>query len=116
LEWASERWRLAAIDTPERGEFLHAAARTALQRELDAGAVICLSTGERPSHGRRIGVCTVGERDVAVELVRAGYAAACHNRPKARDYAAAEREAQAAMRGIWSRRYDRKPYCPPPAR
>lgn len=111
LDWNGSRWRIAAIDTPERGEPFYKAAkdRTA---QLIASGVQCRDTGEKPSHGRLIGLCTVGGVDLGLILVSEGLAAACHNRPLSRPYVAAEKEAQAARRGIWADSgYRRKVYC-----
>lgn len=111
LDWGGHRWRLAAIDTPERGERGYEPAKRRLS-DLVAGGVACRDTGERPSHGRRIGVCTLPDgRDVALILAGEGLGAVCHNRPQGAVYAAAERAAQAKRAGIWAARYERKGYC-----
>lgn len=111
LDAHGQRWRLAAIDTPERGEPFYAVAKRRLA-ELVAGGVSCRNTGERPSHGRLIGICESGGRDVSLLLVEEGLAAACHQRPESSRYLEAEIRAQAARRGIWrDGRYVRKSYC-----
>lgn len=114
LDWSGRRWRIAAIDTPERGEPYYATAANRL-RALTARGVRCTANGQR-AQGRAVGSCygASGE-DVAAVLVREGLAAVCHQRQEAPAYAAAERQAQAERLGIWADgRYRRKPYCPAP--
>lgn len=111
LDWNGHRWRIAAIDTPERGEPFYRVAKDRLQA-LTRDGVGCRDTGEKPSHGRLIGVCSAGGADVALILVTEGLAAACHNRPLSRPYIDAEKAAQDGRRGIWAELgYRRKGYC-----
>ena len=106
------RWRLSSIDTPERGEPFNKSASKRLA-ELASDGLSCHQLPEPLTHGRHVGYCEAGGKDVAMVLVREGLAAVCHNRSRAKDYAGAEREAMAAKRGIWSRGdYQRKRYCP----
>lgn len=112
LIWNGHRWRLSSIDTPERGEPFNKSASKRLA-ELASDGLSCHQLPEPLTHGRHVGYCEAGGKDVAMVLVREGLAAVCHNRSRAKDYAGAEREAMAAKRGIWSRGdYQRKRYCP----
>lgn len=114
LDWEGRRWRIAAIDTPERGEPGYAPARDRL-KALVAHGVRCQPNGQE-AQGRAVGSCfTLKGEDVAAVLAREGLAAVCHNRQEAPAYAAAERAAQGARLGLWaSGSYRRKGYCPPP--
>lgn len=114
LDWNGRRWRLAAIDTPERGEPGYGPAKARLEA-LAAEGLRCTPNGQT-TQGRAVGSCyTVAGVDVAAVLAREGLAAVCHNRIEAPGYAAAERAAQAARTGLWAAPgYRRKGYCPAP--
>lgn len=113
LDWDGRRWRIAAIDTPERGEAGYGPARDRL-RALVAHGVRCVPNGQE-AQGRAVGSCfTMKGEDVAAVLAREGLGAVCHNRQEAPTYAEAERLARAERLGIWAdNRYRRKAYCPP---
>lgn len=114
LDWDGRRWRIAAIDTPERGEPGYGPAKERL-RALAAKGLRCTPNGQQ-AQGRAVGSChDPAGGDVAAVLAREGLAAVCHNRIEAPAYAAAERAAQAERLGIWADgRYRRKGYCPAP--
>jgi endonuclease YncB( thermonuclease family) len=97
--------RLAGIDAPERGQPWSRNARAALAG-LVAGEIVSVSVSDRDRYGRLVGVVTVrragGTVHVNRELVRLG--AAWVYRAYSRDPSAlaAEAEARAAARGLWS--------------
>jgi endonuclease YncB( thermonuclease family) len=99
--------RLAGIDAPEaeqrcgrgRGARCGAAAETALSRLVGRRSVTCTLSGSDPA-GRPLGQCSAGDRDIAAELVRQGYAFAGGG--ILASYASQEREARAAKAGVWA--------------
>jgi endonuclease YncB( thermonuclease family) len=113
LEIAGRRIRLFGIDAPElhqecttadgRAYDCGAAARRALADLIAAAAVACTPTGT--SHDRAVALCRASGRDLSEEQVRAGHALELRNFSRGR-YRAAEREAQAARRGLWAGRFD----------
>lgn len=105
----AEHVRLHGIDAPEREQTCrradgssYACGRMAalhLRREIADHVPDC--TGHYRDHYRRmIATCTVGGRDMAEAMVRAGWALDVARYSGGR-YAAAEAEARAAKRGIW---------------
>jgi endonuclease YncB( thermonuclease family) len=83
----ANRWRCSA------------AAETALSRLVNGRRVSCSLSGSDAA-GRRLGQCSVGEKDIGAELVRQGYAFA--DGGFLARYASQEREARAAKAGLWS--------------
>ncbi|MBX3321549.1 MAG: thermonuclease family protein [Phycisphaeraceae bacterium] len=104
-----ERIRLLAIDTPERGQRWYSEAGNAL-RELVANSPITLEYEtpgklERDKYGRVLAYLIVDGQNVNVEMVRRGWTAHVTKYGSnrfANDFSAAEGEARAAQRGIWS--------------
>ncbi len=110
----TQRIRLAGIDAPElrqtcrdahgRDWSCGAAARMRLAALVAQGAVACTSQGE-DRYGRLLAICSAGNvTDLGAELVRGGYAVNYSRYTS--DYAAAERDARAARRGIWQGAFD----------
>jgi endonuclease YncB( thermonuclease family) len=82
----SNRWRCSSV------------AETVLSRLVNSRTVSCSLSGTDDA-GRALGRCTVGETDVAAELVRQGYVFAGGG--LLARYAGEEREARAAKAGLW---------------
>lgn len=105
------RYRLYGIDAPElRQECKDAEgepwpcgtrARTELRRIIATHPVECRSI-DTDRFGRIVATCKAGGRDIAEELVRAGYAMASA-RPGVRSpYEDAQAQARIAKRGLWA--------------
>jgi endonuclease YncB( thermonuclease family) len=100
-----ERLRLVGIDAPDRGTRGHAEAGSTLARLLGAQAqCACVAAPAPPGDpcardrwNRVLVVCAAGNRSANAEMVRLGFARARY----LCDYAAEEREARAAGRGLW---------------
>jgi endonuclease YncB( thermonuclease family) len=88
----ANRWRCSGV------------AETVLSRLVNSRTVSCSLKGSDGA-GRALGRCTVGQTDVAAELVRQGYVFA-EGGLLAR-YAGEEREARAAKAGLWAGEVER---------
>ena len=107
LRLAGREIRLFGIDAPELHQNCRdengrpwpcgRAARRELRRILRRGKLTCHGV-DTDRYGREIALCRIGDEDVAELLVRRGLAVALG---AASPYAAAERAARAARRGIW---------------
>lgn len=114
LELLGERIRLFGIDAPEsrqtcrdaRGESYACGreAARALSALIAGRAVICTPV-DHDRYERDVALCTVNGRDLGDAMVRAGHAVE-YTRHSGGRYAAAEREARAAKRGIWAGQFD----------
>ena len=110
LEIAGMNIRLAGIDAPEaRQECRDRAgesypcgreAARALAASVAGRSVTCTAL-DHDRYDRDVAVCTVDGRDLGELMVRAGHAIELPQHSRGR-YAAAEREAREARRGIWS--------------
>jgi micrococcal nuclease len=103
-----ERVRMLQIDTPEREQALHAEAREALRARL-AGREVWLEPWREPrdDHGRLLAYVFAGDENVNLTMIREGWTPHFERYGAGRyagAFAAAEREARAARRGIWARR------------
>jgi endonuclease YncB( thermonuclease family) len=109
LEINGARIRLHGIDAPEgrqqcrdRADHPYACGREAaraLAAAIAGRAVSCRAV-EHDRYNRDVAICSVGGTDLAETMVRAGHALDYPQHSHGR-YAAAEREARAARRGIW---------------
>ncbi|NNU79223.1 thermonuclease family protein [Halovulum dunhuangense] len=109
LELGDEKIRLMNMDAPEMGQDClsrtgrafncGAEARAALEKIVGNGAVTCDADG-RDDYGRILARCHAQGRDIAAELVRAGYGFAFTRYGD--DYAADQIEAEKEGRGLWS--------------
>jgi endonuclease YncB( thermonuclease family) len=111
IEIAGKRIRLFGIDAPESRQTCGSEgkvsrcgqeATSALSNRLGAEIVVCDDRG-RDRYGRIVAVCRLGGSagpDINAWMVREGWAIAY--RRYSRDYVAAEGEAEAAKRGLWS--------------
>jgi micrococcal nuclease len=93
--------RLAAIDTPEKGQPYGQAAKK-FTADLVAGKVVKVWPTDTDRYGRTIAFVFVGGTDVNKELLKAGLA--WHYKQYSRDpeLAKLEFEARSAKRGLWS--------------
>jgi len=93
--------RLWGVDAPERAEPGGSAATAALTALIADGWVRCVGRGR--SYDRTVGLCRdEAGRDVAAEMVQRGWAWDWPRYSGGR-YAALERSARAARRGVWGR-------------
>jgi len=100
-----ERVRLLQIDTPERNEPLYDEAGDALEA-LIAGREVWLERWheERDDHGRVLAYLFVGDENLNLAMIEAGFSPYFDRYGEGRyprEFAAAERAARAAQRGIW---------------
>ncbi len=102
------RVRLEGIDAPESGQSCRghadetwncgAAAARALQRMVTGQTVVCVRKG-LDRYGRVLGICRVGNTDIAEQLVRRGLAWAFVK--YSYTYAKTEGQARALRIGVW---------------
>lgn len=99
--------RLAGIDAPERSQDFANRSKENLSR-LAFHKNVWVVGGKTDRYGRIVGVVRVDEADICLEQIKAGLAWHFkrfeHEQPprERQTYAAAEREARLARRGIWS--------------
>lgn len=115
IEIGTERVRLFGIDAPEGRQECHDAAGTGYAcgreaaralRDLIGGRTVTCREVDHDQHDRDVAICSVENRDLGEEMVRAGHALDYPRHSRGR-YAAAEREARAAKRGIWRGAFER---------
>ena len=114
MEIGSSRIRLFGIDAPEGRQDCRDAqgrsyrcgetARRALADLIGGREVTCTPVGA--SHDRNVARCTTQGRDLSEAMVRAGHALELRQHSQGR-YAAAEREAREAKRGMWAGEFKR---------
>lgn len=101
--------RIKGIDAPEARQLCSLAGQSvpcgkqamqALQRWLARGPVTCIGH-ETDRYGRLLVTCRVNGADIGADLVRSGVALDYGG------YAAEEREARAAYRGLWGGEFER---------
>jgi endonuclease YncB( thermonuclease family) len=106
LEVAGETIRLFGIDAPEAHQQCRDANGQDYACGRDAARILTALIGGRPvsctlvthdRYARDVATCQAEGRDLGEAMVRAGYARHSEGR-----YAAAERDARAAKRGIWA--------------
>jgi len=105
-----QRYRLYGIDAPELRQECKDAdgqtwpcgirARTELRRIIATHPVECRSI-DTDRFGRIVATCKAGGRDIAEEMVRAGYATALGRPGTPSPYENAQAQARAAKRGLW---------------
>ena len=110
LEINGERVRLFGIDAPESRQECQDAARLPYPCGHEATRALAATIGRRPvtctavdydRYDREVAICQVDGRDLGDAMVRAGQAVDYTQHSRGR-YAAAEREAQQARRGLWA--------------
>lgn len=115
VEIAGVRIRLFGIDAPERdqdcqdaGGKTYSCGRAAARAltAIIAGRDIICTPVEVDQYNRDVAICMAGELDLGEALVRGGHALdyARHSRGR---YAAAERDARDARRGVWAGTFER---------
>jgi micrococcal nuclease len=106
VDGEEESVRLIGINAPERGECLFEEASVALSEAVTGGFVgLTMDETDRDEFGRLLRYVSVMGEDVGKRLVREGLAVARRYAPdisRADDYAATEKEAMAAGRGLWA--------------
>ena len=108
IDIGRDRIRIHAINTPERNEPGGREATKALRSIIAGRPVRCVWDGTK-THRRYVAVCTVEGVDLARELVRRGYAAAC---PRfSGRYMKDERQAKAKRLVIWRGGYVKPRWC-----
>jgi endonuclease YncB( thermonuclease family) len=110
-----ERYRLYGVDAPElhqdctdaagRSWPCGSRARSELRRIIGTHPVEC-RTVATDRFGRNIAVCHAGGRDLAEEMVRAGFATITERFGSTNPYEAAETEARSDKRGLWAGKFD----------
>ena len=115
LDIAGVRIRLQGIDAPEREQSCRnpdgrsyscgREAARALAAAVAGRSVTCTPV-EVDQYNRDVALCTADGADVGETMVRSGHALdyARHSRGR---YAAAEREAREARRGVWAGEFER---------
>jgi endonuclease YncB( thermonuclease family) len=113
LRKGEREYRLHGIDAPELGQSCTRAdgssfpcgrnARDEL-RKLVRGEVLDCAIRETDRYGRLVADCRAGVNDINREMVRSGWAIAY--RRHGTDYAADERAAREARRGIWQGEFE----------
>ena len=93
--------RFHGIDAPEKSQAFGKAAAKHLA-SLIAGREVTVKVQDTDQYGRTVGKVFVDGRDINLEMLRAGYAWHYRRFDKSPAYAAAESEARAAKRGLWS--------------
>lgn len=88
IDLAGFRVRLNGVAAPERSEPGGAEATAELRRIVAGQVVRCSVTGEQ-THGREVGTCWIGARDIGAAVIAAGRARDCR-RFSAGRYAAIE--------------------------
>ena len=107
IAFGAEVIRLHGIDAPEKGQNCRDAsggdyrcgeeATKALADLIGGGDILC-SGGERGHYGRLIAICRRGDLEINRAMVASGWALARYSS----DYAAEERDASQAHRGLWA--------------
>jgi micrococcal nuclease len=93
--------RLKGIDAPELCQPGGREARDALAR-MALHQPVRIDEGPRDDHGRRLGTLQRGDEDLQARLVREGHAWSYRWRRDPGPYAAEEREARDARRGLFA--------------
>jgi micrococcal nuclease len=92
--------RLADIDAPEKDQ-PHGEAATEALKALVLNQRAQLDIVATDSYGRKVGRLSVGSQSVNAEMVRRGFAWASTRYRRDAALLEAQREAQAARRGLW---------------
>ena len=93
--------RLNRIDAPESDQPFGKES-TAHLKSLIGGRVVRVEYAGTDQYGRILGIIFFGETDINLQMVRDGCAWHYSHFDKTPAYAAAEREARAAKRGLWA--------------
>jgi endonuclease YncB( thermonuclease family) len=99
--------RIHGVDAPERRQAFSYASKQALS-EMLFGRDVVVEVNKEDQYGRIVGTVTVDGRDAGLQQIRSGLAwfythyANEMTRQNRAAYIAAERDARAARRGLWS--------------
>ncbi len=96
------RVRLHGIDAPERGQPFGTRARQQLAALASQRTVAVVPIGPPDRYGRTVARVTVDDRDIGTQLLDSGLAWHWTQYDRSAAYAQAQRDAQAAHRGLWS--------------
>ena len=96
-----QKIRLNRIDAPESDQPFGKEA-TSYLKSLIGGKEICVKYETTDRYGRILGSIFLGETDINLQMVRDGCAWHYSHFDNTPAYAAAEREARAARRGLWT--------------
>ena len=103
----STRVRIQGVDAPERRQAFSYASKQALSDML-YGRDVVVAIDKQDRYGRIVGMVKIDGRDAGLQQIRAGLAwfySHYSNEMNASDraaYVAAQRDARAARRGLWS--------------
>ncbi len=92
--------RFQGIDAPEKAQAFGKVSRTYLSGMV-AGRDVRVTYKERDRYDRILGTVYVDDKDVNLEMIKAGLAWHYSFYDQTAAYAAAEKEARAAKRGLW---------------
>lgn len=101
--------RLDRIDAPEKDQ-PWGKKSSAILKGWVFGKEIRVEYEKRDQYGRILGIVFNGTNDVNLAMVRSGNAWHYSHFDKTPEYAAAEAEARAARRGLWSQKNAVNPY------
>ena len=101
--------RLNRIDAPESNQ-PYGKESAAHLKSLIFGKEVRVEYEATDRYGRILGIVFLGETDINLQMVHDGYAWHYSHFDKSPSYAAAEREARSARRGLWAAPYPINPY------
>ena len=101
--------RLNRIDAPESNQ-PYGKESAAHLKSLIGGREVRVEYETTDRYGRLLGIVYLGAADINLQMVRDGYAWHYRHFDKTPSYAAAEREAQSAKRGLWAATSPVNPY------
>ena len=93
--------RLNAIDAPEKSQAFGQKSKQQLSNYV-FGKDVTVKWKSKDKYGRVLGTVLVGNTDINLQMVRDGFAHHYKRFDNSPAYAAAETEARAARRGLWS--------------
>lgn len=112
LELNGKKIRLFGIDAPEwdqpclraiKRQTCGSLAKQYLKNEVIAGGEVKCVQKDKDNYGRSVSICYVNDTDIAMKMVKDGYAMAY--RYFSKDYVQYEEEAKSKGAGLWSYGY-----------
>ena len=104
-----ERIRLDRIDAPEKSQPFGKRAKEHLSK-LVFGKFVTVRYDKRDRYGRILGIVMLKDQEVNLSMVRDGYAWHYSYFNHTQEYSAAETEARAARKGLWTQKDPVNPY------
>ena len=101
--------RLQGIDAPEKGQAFGKASGKFLAG-LVAGREVRIAFSKRDQYNRILGTVYLDDRDINLEMLKAGFAWHYKQYDSTPAYAKAEAEARAAKRGLWQDKNPTEPH------